>query len=90
MIKISELQEKEIINCADGRYMGSMRDIEIDLETGKIRSIILPNPGSVGFFKKKEQSSVSWHEIRKIGFDVILIESFGQNIPQYLLNEKNL
>ena len=89
MIRISELQEKDIINCADGRYLGSLRDIEIDLTSGKIRTIFLNTPLHGGFRKKREQISISWHEIKKIGFDVILIESLGQQIPRGLLEEHN-
>lgn len=87
MIRISEMQEKDIVNTADGRYLGRLKDIEIDLQTGKIRSIVLPNHSGNGFFRRKEQTTISWHQIKKIGFDVILIESFGQQVPTYLLEE---
>ena len=35
-----------------------------------------------------ETLSIPWHEIKKIGFDVILAESKGQNIPDFLLDHK--
>lgn len=88
MIRISEMQNKNVINTADGRYMGNLQDIEIDVKAGKIRSLFLPNE-TKGFFKKYEPLSIPWHEVRKIGFDVILIESFGQVIPPHLLEEHN-
>ena len=81
------MQEKDIINTADGRYLGRLRDIEIDLQAGKIRSLVLPNNGGSGFLRRKEQITVGWHQVKKIGFDVILIESFGQQVPTYLLEE---
>ena len=40
--KISELEERQIINIADGKCLGSMKDIEVDLEEGRIRAIVLP------------------------------------------------
>lgn len=41
MIRISELQMKDIINVSDGKRLGNIGDIEIDMDTGKIESIII-------------------------------------------------
>ncbi len=41
MIRISELQMKEIINVSDGKRLGNIGDIVIDMNTGKIGSIII-------------------------------------------------
>ncbi|MDO4541840.1 MAG: YlmC/YmxH family sporulation protein [Bacillota bacterium] len=88
MMKISELQGKDIINCADGRYLGSLRDIEIDLTNGRVSEIFVNAPIN-GRRKKREPLSVPWQEIKKIGFDVILIESIGPQVPLKLLEERN-
>ncbi len=86
MIKISQLQEKDIIDCADGRYLGSLNDIDIDLSKGKIENILL-FPAIGRFLKKKEPIAIPWREIRKIGVDVILVDSINPQIPQALLEE---
>ncbi len=41
VIRISELQMKDIINVLDGKRLGNIGDIEIDMNTGKIESIII-------------------------------------------------
>lgn len=41
VIRISELQMKDIINVSDGKRLGNIGDIEIDMNTGKIESIII-------------------------------------------------
>ena len=41
VIQISELQMKDIINVSDGKRLGNIGDIEIDMNTGKIDSIII-------------------------------------------------
>ncbi len=87
MIRISEMEDKDIINIADGRYLGEIADIEIDIRTGCIRALIMPNLGGMGFLRRKEQVIIPWQEVRKIGFDVVLVESTGQSIPRYLLEE---
>ena len=42
MIKISELQAKDVVNVSDGRKLGQIYDLEIDLRLGKVKSLIIP------------------------------------------------
>ena len=86
MIRISEIGVKKTVNTADGRILGQISDFEIDPNEGKIRSIVLPVQGKGGFFRRREYISIPWHEIKKIGFDVILVESTGQNSPDFLID----
>lgn len=44
-MRASELQAKDVINIVDGRKLGSIGDLDIDLETGLIRSMIIPQSG---------------------------------------------
>jgi len=77
MVKISDLRMREIINIVDGRRLGMIKDIDINLEEGKIDAIILPglNGGKfLGFLGKEEEIIVPWNKIKKIGMDVILVE----------------
>ncbi|MBO8136640.1 MAG: YlmC/YmxH family sporulation protein [Desulfotomaculum sp.] len=75
MIKISDLRSREIINIVDGRRLGVIKDIDIDLEHGKISALILPGTGRVfGFLGREEEFVVPWEKIVKIGMDVILVE----------------
>lgn len=84
MIRISEIEIKQVVNIVDGRILGQIEDFEIDPLEGKLRSVILPLPGKGRFFRRRETVSIPWQEIKKIGFDVILAESNGQNIPDFL------
>lgn len=85
MIRVSEINSKNIVNAADGRILGHICDLEIDPDDGKIRSILLPGAIKQSFFRKKEVITIPWREIKKIGFDVILIDSTGHNIPDFLI-----
>jgi len=83
VIKISELRLHDVINVIDGRRLGMIRDIDIDVETGRVRSIILPGNNRVfNFFVKNEEVVIPWEKIVKIGVDVILVEYSGTNQPQ--------
>ncbi|BAD75414.1 hypothetical conserved protein [Geobacillus kaustophilus HTA426] len=44
MMRISEFQTKDVVNVANGKKLGNIGDIDIDLDTGKIRSLIILAP----------------------------------------------
>ena len=78
MVKISELKQREVININDGKRLGIVYDVEIDMEKGKIDAIIIPGTGRVlGLFSKESDIVVNWENIKKIGTDVILIDGGG-------------
>lgn len=86
MIKLSELQMKEIIIISNGRRLGHIDDLEIDVEQGKIKALIIFVKEDTGFFAKQEEVFIPWHQIVTIGSDVILIQEI--NYPQVEMKEK--
>ncbi len=81
MIKISDLRDREIINVNDGRRLGPIKDIDLDLENGRIRAIILPEISGgriLGIFSRGEDIVIPWEKIVRIGVDVVLVEVTGQ------------
>jgi len=81
MLKTSDLKVKEVINIIDGKRLGVITDIEIDVESGKLTSIVVPGNGKfLGLFGRNEDVVIPWDKISKIGFDVILVETatFGE------------
>lgn len=78
MIRISEFQLKDVVNVSDGRKLGNIGDIDINLDTGKIESIIISQTGKLlGFFSKDDEIIIPWNQIIKIGTDVILVRHSG-------------
>jgi len=78
MAKISDLRVREVINIADGRKLGPIKDIDIDLEQGRISAIILPGHSRLmSFLGREEEIVVPWEKIKKIGLDVILVDLRG-------------
>lgn len=74
MVKISEFQIKDVVNVSDGKKLGNIGDIEINLTTGKIEAVIVTGNGKVlGFFGREEDIIIPWKNIIKIGQDVILV-----------------
>jgi len=75
MIKISDLRMLEVVNLIDGKRLGNIIDIDLDMEKGRVLSFIMP--GRVkgwSIFSRKEEVIVPWDKIVKIGKDVILVE----------------
>lgn len=74
-MKLSELQEKEVINCHDGKRAGCITDIEFDQKCGNIISIVIQASDKFfGLFGGSE-ILVPWNKIVVIGEDVIIIDA---------------
>jgi len=75
-----DLKLKEVISVIDGKRMGHITDIEIDVDTGRLTAIVVPGMGRfLGLFGRNEDVVIPWDKINKIGMDVILVEggNFG-------------
>ena len=74
-MKISELQSKDVVNVGNGRKLGRIYDLELDLRRGKIRSLIIPGDSRLfGWVSHGQEWVIPWHRIVKIGSDVILVQ----------------
>lgn len=80
--RFSSLQEKEVINVCDGKRLGCICDLEIDIHTGKICTIIIPEDCKWNFFGKERAFFVPWRCIKRIGDDIILIEADADELLQ--------
>jgi len=84
MNRASDFRQKEVINVSDGRRLGFVSDIEIDLESGKIDAVILPGVGKLfGFLGKDNEFVIPWEKIVRIGEDIILVDLDERYIRRY-------
>lgn len=75
MLRVSDLRHKDIINCVDGRRLGYIRDVDMDLNQGIIKAIIVPSEMRIfSLFGSSDDLIIPWEQIKKIGIDVILVE----------------
>jgi YlmC/YmxH family sporulation protein len=78
MFKISDLRNKDVVNSLDGKRLGFIRDIDIDLAEGRIKALILPGESRLmGLFGRNDDIIIEWGKIKRIGVDVILVELSG-------------
>lgn len=74
-MKISDFQSKDVVNIVDGKKLGQISDLELDLRHGRIESIVVPNHSRFfGLFGNSTEVVIPWRNIVKIGMDVVLVK----------------
>ena len=73
-MKISDLQDKRVININDGKDLGHIIDLEINDKGEVINFYSLPKRNILKIFSSNKESIFTIKDIRKIGEDVILVE----------------
>lgn len=77
MVRYKEMSGKEIVNVIHGSRLGILgqTDLEINERTGQIEAFIIPNYKWFGLVKEGEETKIHWRSIKKIGEDMIIVES---------------
>jgi YlmC/YmxH family sporulation protein len=75
-MRLSEMSGKEIVDVKRAERLGILghTDLEINENTGEIRSLIIPSLKWFGFKKEGSDIRVPWNHIKKIGTDMIIID----------------
>lgn len=82
MPKSSDFRVKEVINIRDGRRLGTIIDMEFNLNEGRITAIIVPGSSKwMGLIKNGDDIVIPWERIKKIGDDVILVDIEARRYP---------
>ena len=71
-MRLSELQQKEIINIVDGKRIGIIIDVIVS-QNGNIEKLVLEEKRGRKF--SKEEFEILWSQIIKVGDDIILIDT---------------
>ena len=73
-MKLSDLQEKDIVNINDGRKIGRIIDAEVDI-SGKINYLIVDEKRGIRtFLSSNSDVNITFDKIKRIGTDVILVD----------------
>ena len=74
-MKFTELRCKEVICVADGRRLGFVCDVVVEVPDGCVKAIIVPGPCRIfGLFGRRDDFIIPWNCIKRIGPDIILVE----------------
>lgn len=75
MNKSADFRQKEVISIATGQRLGYVSDVDINMESGTLNSIIIPGKGKFfGMFGGDNDIIIPWESIRTIGEDIILVD----------------
>ena len=75
MRKATEFRNKEVINIRNGKRLGYVCDVEIDVTAGVLKSIVVPGPGKwLNPWSCKNDIVICWEQIKIIGEDIILVD----------------
>ena len=72
-MRLSDLQNKDIVNIIDGKNIGNIIDAKIDERNGSIISLLVESKGKLISFSRGEDMEIKWQNIERIGEDVILV-----------------
>ena len=66
---------KEVVNIADGGRYGYVGDVELDPDSGRIETLIIPGRRKLfGLLGREEDSVIPWGAVRRFGEDVVLVD----------------
>lgn len=80
---IEDIKRLQVIEINTGKIIGFIKDFRIDLNSYKIKSMIIPLK-NYSIFSKINSIEIKWENIIKIGEDVILVQ---ENL---ITNEENI
>jgi YlmC/YmxH family sporulation protein len=84
MSRASEFRQKEVINMSDGKRLGFISDVEVDLESGRIESLVMPGSGRFfGLIGRDNEFVIPWDKVKKVGEDIVLVDMDERFIRKY-------
>lgn len=76
-MRLGDLAGKEVVNMYNGARLGVIdeSDMDVDVESGEIRSIILPKRNNIfNAWIERHKLVIPWEAVRKIGAEVIIVD----------------
>lgn len=74
MLKNFDLKQKRVIDVDTAEAVGFIRDMDIDFETGRIRSVTIPRRSVLGLVSGSKDITVPWERVVAIGREFIIIK----------------
>ena len=72
--RMAQLRCKEVISLADGSRFGYVGDMEIDMESGQVRALVVPGRLRLfGLLGREEERRIPWEAVHRFGEDIILV-----------------
>ena len=77
--RIAELRWKEVVGIRDGSRFGYVDDLEVDVDSGQVRALVVPGRRRLfGLLGREADRYIPWSAVRRFGVDIILVEDAPQ------------
>lgn len=74
-MRFGQLRLKEVIGIEDGSRFGYVGDLELDPDSGQIRTLIIPGRLRLfGLLGREADILIPWEAVRRLGEDTILVD----------------
>lgn len=74
-LNLIKLVSKDVVDVTTGKKLGKIKDLDIDLDSGKVNYlIVLLNNGISNLFKNKSKIKILWDDILKVGSEYIIVK----------------
>ncbi len=74
-MRLSDMQKKDIILLKDGKKLGKIIDAEIEINNGTLKNLLVERKSIKSLFTSEGDILISFNQIKKIGEDVILVDT---------------
>ena len=75
-MRFTDLQCKEVICVNDGRRLGFISDVHIQIPEGNVMAVVVPGPcRMLGLMGRSDDYVIPWKCIRRIGPDIVLVDA---------------
>ena len=81
IISTEQLRDKDVINLCDGSKLGRVCELEFEVCSGKICSLIIFRDNGFFCFGKTSRLTVPWNKIECIGEDTLLVKIPANDLP---------
>ena len=82
--RLSDWSLKEVIDLDTGARLGRVRDAEIEPESGRVLSLILPGKlRSLGLLGREDELVIPWQHIAQVGEDIIFVRLGDKRNKKY-------
>ncbi len=77
MMKTSDLRKLDVINMEEGRYLGSVCDLDLDPDTGRVLALIVDEAKPFRFFRSNRYPDleIPWRDVVLVGVDCVLVKN---------------
>ena len=74
-MRFGQLRLKEVIGIEDGSRFGYVGDLELDADSGQVRTLIIPGRLRLfGLLGREADILIPWEAVRRLGEDTILVD----------------